>query len=332
MIRLPILLFLLLSLQALPLFGQDPFFRGDSKTPGSSLSQESPTPVLNSTPAPLASPFQAAASWIRRTSRELHSRLSDLTRRVMEEADIGAGVSAFLTAVLFGIIHILGPGHGKVFTVSYFLGNRARLRQGIAYSALVNLVDSLSAGVVVFLGTVVFQVVFSNFQNEASWWLQLVSYSLILILTLGHWISHHRPSMHHHSHPHHLPEGRGGHSGHSHGEPDTPRSAGPSSPLGLAMSVALVPCPVSTAILVYGVANRSLAFSVFLVAGVSLGGFIAMSALAVGVVAGRQQLQTLLHRSHSPAGRVLGILEAVSSGVIILFAGIMLISLLVPGP
>ena len=92
------------------------------------------------------------AAFIVEWSRALQSGIADLTRRVQQEGDLVAAAASFGLAVLFGMLHIAGPGHGKLFAVSFFSARRSRLRDGFIYSAVVNLIDSLSAGAVVLLG------------------------------------------------------------------------------------------------------------------------------------------------------------------------------------
>jgi len=238
--------------------------------------------------------------WIRDTAFYLQSQIAQLSRQVMVEQNWGAFWSALGFAFVFGMVHIAGPGHGKVFTLAYFSSEKSRLGTGLLYSGLINLVDSLSAGLTVFLSFGVFRLLFSQSSINTSFYLQVTAYSLIALLGIIHLISHLKP------HDHHREVRREG------------------APFRLALAVGLIPCPVSTALLVYGLANGILPFMILMVAGVSLGGFVVMSLLAVLVIKGRQLL--VARAAHRWKGLLFG-LEILSSGVIILFALLMVVHL-----
>ncbi len=249
-------------------------------------------------PAPQEIYRGSAPQFIRDWSRSLQQEIASLSRDVVEGRLISV-VPAFLLAVLFGIIHIAGPGHGKIFAISYFSGRDSRLRDGLLYSGIVNVVDSLSAFILVILGYVVLRAVLPAFRTEGPRILELVSYGLIALFGIVHLLSHLR---HHH---------------HDHAECDhglTDQRQRP--PWVLAISVGLVPCPVSTILLVYGVANNVLLFMIFMVLGVTLGGFLTMSVLSSAIILGRSGV---LARVKGNAGRAVGtVLEFAASGAIIL--------------
>lgn len=67
-------------------------------------------------------------------------------------------------------------------------------------------------------------------------------------------------------------------------------------PWMLALSVGLIPCPVSSALLAWGVVNDALAFSVLLVLGVSFGGMIAMTGFSFALIGGKAGLTRLLEK------------------------------------
>lgn len=249
-------------------------------------------------PAPQEIYRGAAPQFVRDWSRSLQQTIAALSRDVVE-GRLTSVVPAFLLSVLFGVIHIIGPGHGKVFAVSYFSGRDSRLRDGLLYSGIVNLVDSLAAFALVMLGYVVLRTVLPAFRAQGPRILELVSYGLIALFGIVHLLSHLR----HHYHDR-------AECGHGPGDkPDRP-------PWLLAVSVGLVPCPVSTILLVYGVANNVLPFMAFMVLGVTFGGFVTMSALSSAVILGRSGI---LARIQGDTGRVVGtVLEFAASGAIIL--------------
>ena len=256
----------------------------------------------------------AVPGFVREWSRVLQGGIASLSRDV-RAGNWGAGVLAFLLSVVFGMVHIAGPGHGKVFAISYFSGRDARVRDGIGYSAVVNVVDSLSALAVVLLGYVLLRAILPSFREAGPRVLQLVSYGLIVIFGVIHLVGHLRPGRagHDHGAAHERParDGTAPGDGQAVGH-----SQGTRSPTWLlALSVGLIPCPVSTILLVYGLANGVLLFMGLMVLGVSLGGFVVMSGIAAGVMTGRSRLLALM--SDGRAARLSQWLEYAASGLII---------------
>ncbi|MFW6289131.1 MAG: nickel/cobalt transporter [Spirochaetota bacterium] len=242
---------------------------------------------------------------LRDWSRSLQARIAGLSREVAG-GRWSAAVSAFLLSVLFGMVHIAGPGHGKAFAISFFSGRRARPRDGVLYSAVVNLVDSLSAFLLVLLGYVLLRAVLPSFRTDGPRILEIVSYSAIVVFGVAHLVSHLR-------------------EGHDHSSVGSdPRASRP--PWLLALSVGLVPCPVSTILLVFGVANDALALMVVMVIGVSIGGFLIMSVIAIAVITGRERLLGRLRGDR--AERVAEALEFVASGAIIAVGVLLLVAAL----
>ncbi|MFW5784509.1 MAG: nickel/cobalt transporter [Spirochaetota bacterium] len=250
---------------------------------------------------------------IRAWGRLLQSSIASLSRRVIQ-GEWPALFAALGVSVLFGFVHIVGPGHGKVFALSYFTARDARPRDGFVYSALVNAVDSFSAFALVMLGYVVLRAVLPTFRTTGPRTLQLVSYGLIAFFGIVHLVSHVR-------------EGRSESEGCSLGHSHAPERAVPSgAPWILAVSVGLVPCPVSTVLLVYGVVNDALPLMMLMVAGVSFGGFLAMSAISVAIIAGRGRVVRRLHGDR--LRRLAAVVEYAASGLIVVVAATLFLAAL----
>lgn len=93
----------------------------------------------------------------------------------------------------------------------------------------------------------------------------------------------------------------------------------------LALSIGLIPCPVSTVIFLFGLVNNMVAHSVLLVAAVSLGGFISMALLTIALIKGRD---AAVEKFASGWGeRLTMVLEVVSMIAISLVAILLLLPL-----
>ncbi len=217
------------------------------------------------------------------------------------------------------MVHIAGPGHGKIFALSYFSSRDSKPAAGVMYSAVVNAVDSLSAFVLVLLGYVVLLAIAPAFRVQAPRILEIVSYSLIVAFGVAHLVSHLKPHHNEHNHVHHTNVERAGAA--ATGRPERSHSDS-RNPWVLAEAAALIPCPVSTVLLVYGLVNSVLPFMIVMVIGVSVGGFIAMTVITLTIISGRKRLMEFL--SHGKGAKVATVLEFVASGFIIV-AGVLLL-------
>jgi ABC-type nickel/cobalt efflux system permease component RcnA len=164
---------------------------------------------------------------------------------------------------------------------------------------------------------VILRTILPTFSAEGPRYLQLVAYGLILVFGILHLLRHLRR----HRHDEKVDPG------HDDGDLRSPSTGVQTAPSWLlALSVGLVPCPVSTILLVYGIANGVLPFMILMVVGVSVGGFLTMSGISLAVIAGRERL---LARPQGGLARAMAAtLEYAASSVIIVFGGVLFLSLL----
>ncbi len=231
------------------------------------------------------------------------------------EGNVRAFLLAISIAILFGIVHIIGPGHGKLFTIGYFGSRRARLREGLVLSAMVNILDSLSAFLLVGVAYGILSVSLRAVGVEVGRITRLIAYAAISVLALSHLIGHIRESNHHsHNHDNHQYKNM---------PVSFPKTM---KPWMLAVSVGLIPCPVSSAILAWGIVNAALGFAAVLVAGVSIGGMIAMTAFSLALIGGKQGMTALMERRGF--SRALTVFEFASLGFLFVVGVLMFISVL----
>lgn len=88
---------------------------------------------------------------------------------------------AMLLSFSYGVLHTLGPGHGKAVIVSYFVGNGGSLRRGLGMGVRIAVFHVLSAVLIVVLtDTVVQQVGGSSTGSYHA--VQLISYGAIALI------------------------------------------------------------------------------------------------------------------------------------------------------
>lgn len=81
----------------------------------------------------------------------------------------------------YGVFHAMGPGHGKAVITAYVLANRQTARNGALLAMLSALVQALVAIAMVLLLAALLNVTAAT-MNQATWWLEAVSYAVITAL------------------------------------------------------------------------------------------------------------------------------------------------------
>lgn len=248
----------------------------------------------------------SVSAWIKEKGFVLQERLASYTRRVVEDRDRGAFWTALGLAFIFGMLHVIGPGHGKVFTLAYFSSRNARLGEGLMLSALINILDSLSAFLLVGLTYGVLSLTIQSTGAIAGRITRIVAYSAISLIGVVHVFAH-------------LIESRRKNTKDN-------KKKRQLKPWMLAIGVGLIPCPISSALLAYGMAQQTIWFSIILVAAVSFGGMIALSLYSFLIIGGKAGLVQIAE--HKGATRVIEWFEILSMAMLAVFGIVMLIGIL----
>jgi ABC-type nickel/cobalt efflux system permease component RcnA len=229
---------------------------------------------------------------IRRWQSQLTRSLAEEVRAYKEHGALAPILGLLLISFLYGVAHAAGPGHGKVATAAYFGANRAAAAQGITMSAMIGVIQALSA--IVFVGA--FALLFKVSQTET---VRSVTYveavSFALIAGVGLWIawggvvgrgcSHsHGPVPAHHGHDHAHGHGHGHHHHDAHAHaPAVPANASFASMLPVALASGLRPCTGAVLVLLFTLSQDIFEIGVLATFVMSFGTFIVVA--AIGLVA-----------------------------------------------
>ena len=83
--------------------------------------------------------------------------------------------------LVYGMLHALGPGHGKSIVVGYFIARRGRWRQGVALGAGITVTHTMSAVLLLLILYAIFKAtVFSAFETGRIG-IERASYALIML-------------------------------------------------------------------------------------------------------------------------------------------------------
>ena len=214
-------------------------------------------------------------------------------------------------AFTYGVVHALGPGHGKLVVASYFLAREARIGRGLLMGLQIAVCHVLSAMVAVALADLLLRQAFGGVMAEVAG-VRLVSYGLIALigmLMLGQAVRRSRrrragldaagccshaqapaPGRHHHDHA-------------AGGTGETAQQG------ALAIGVGLVPCTGSVLILLYAMANDILYAGMMLVMAIAAGMAITMGGLGLLSVVARRVIATRLEAGPAGEGRFAAVMD-----------------------
>ncbi len=210
---------------------------------------------------------------------------------------------AILVAFGYGLVHTLGPGHGKAVVISYFIGDGGSLGKGLRMGGLIAVFHVLSSIIVVLVAD--FAVRQATGQAPSDYRsIRLGSYALIMAIgavMLRSAIQASRQSRKsvesetgdhaHAGHDHHHESHGNHHDDHAHHDclacsalEKRKKGAG----TWLALAVGVVPCTGALLVLLFGVANDLLFPAILMVAAISAGMALAMSGIGVLAILGRR--------------------------------------------
>ncbi|MEI7345338.1 nickel/cobalt transporter [Dickeya chrysanthemi] len=116
--------------------------------------------------------------------RSLHQQMSDLMEQVQARPH-QAGWTLVMFSLVYGVLHAVGPGHGKVVIATYLATHPSRLKSSLQLTLASALLQGLVAVVLVTLVLAVLQLS-SKALHIGSFWMEKSSF--VLVIVLGGWL------------------------------------------------------------------------------------------------------------------------------------------------
>jgi len=110
--------------------------------------------------------------------KDLHRQMTQLLQQVAEQPH-KAGLSLVIFSLLYGVLHALGPGHGKVVIATFLATHPSRVRTSIRLTLLASLLQGSVAIVLVTVMLVLLKTS-SRQLHLSSFWLEKGSYLLVI--------------------------------------------------------------------------------------------------------------------------------------------------------
>ena len=244
----------------------------------------------------------AGHSWFQIAQAKVSLIFTQAMSGLRDDGSAKAFLFAILVAFGYGLVHTLGPGHGKAVVISYFVGDGGSLRKGLRMGVLIAVFHVLSSIIVVLVMD--FAVRQATGQAPSDYRaIRLGSYALIMAIgavMLRSAIQASRQSWKspesetgdhaHAGHDHHH-ENHGSSDDHAHHDClacSALEKKNTGAGTWLALAVGVVPCTGALLVLLFGVANDLLFPAILMVSAISAGMALAMSGIGVLAILGRR--------------------------------------------
>lgn len=124
--------------------------------------------------------------WIINQQRSLNHKITDLTSQLKDSPNSKILFYSLFCAFLYGILHALGPGHGKIIIISYFSSRKSKLWQALTMGLQIAFTHVATAIILVLLTEQIAKNMISLFKPSLEFTIiKMISYSLIVLVGLG---------------------------------------------------------------------------------------------------------------------------------------------------
>ena len=235
----------------------------------------------------------------------------------MKAGDWGVIWKFLAICLVYGMLHALGPGHGKSIVVGYFIARRGRWRQGVALGAGITVTHTMSAVLLLLILYAIFKAtVFNAFETgrigieNASYVLVMLTGVLLVVLGIKDFITQRKN--------HGDDEGSADTEGHA----SLPPTARWREIIGVAAVTGIVPCPAVALIVLFCLLNSMVALSLLGAFVICIGMTITNVAFGVAAVAFRKGIDK--GSAHSRMATKIYTVATLAGGVIIFVSGLLL--------
>lgn len=258
------------------------------------------------------------SAWVFEQQQKLQRALAASVKRLKTDDPMAGALTLAVLSFLYGILHAVGPGHGKAIISSYVVANEETVRRGVLISFIAAGLQALTA--IALVGVLLIGLNATGLQvNAWSNTLESVSYALIAAVGLYLLTSQlarlwrgwrQAPSLQagishsHHDHDHGYDHDHGHdhshqHQAHAHGEDcdhcdhivDARQLAGPFSwrkVMAVVFSVGIRPCTGAILVLVFALTQGVFWAGVAATFAMALGTAITVAALATLALGSRE--------------------------------------------
>lgn len=283
-----------------------------SDAPGSEA--DLPTAALEPVESP--GPIEQLMALVRDVQKTLTLKLNGFGMDIRDNP-FGSALWMFLgISFLYGVVHAVGPGHGKTVVCSYFLSNPGSLFTGALMGNAITFVHMGSAAVAVGAAYLVFSTGMGGFA-EASRALQPASYALLALMGLFLMIKAFRDI---------IKGGMIADPACPSGETTLPEGQNIKRVLTVSFVTGLIPCPGAAVILAFAIGQDIFWAGMLAIIGMAVGMGLTTTLFAWAAVAARNVTLKLSGRNRKLFNWVYGGLSICGAAFIALFGAALFMS------
>ena len=268
--------------------------------------------AISTDTAPTQTSFITLISQAQKTLREkITAAIS-----AMKSGNWGAIWKFLAICLVYGMLHALGPGHGKSIVVGYFIARRGRWRQGVALGAGITITHTMSAVLLLLILYAIFKAtVFPAFETgrmgveKASYILIMITGLLLVALAVRDLLKRKKSESEH--------------------TESMPPIAKWREIIGVAAITGIVPCPAVALIVLFCLLNSMVALSLLGALFICIGMTITNVAFGVAAVAFRKGID--VGSKHSRFATSIYTAATLAGGLLIFASGLLLFSNLFAG-
>ena len=243
----------------------------------------------------------------------------------MKRGDWDAIWKFLAICLVYGMLHALGPGHGKSIVVGYFIARRGRWRQGVALGAGITVTHTMSAVILLLILYAIFKAtVFTAFETgrigieRASYALIMLTGVLLVVLAIRDEFKSHKGC----GCSARIDAAQDGACAESGSGIALPPIARWREILGVAAVTGIVPCPAVALIVLFCLLNSMVALSLLGAFVICIGMTITNVAFGIAAVAFRKGIDK--GSAHTRIATKIYTVATLAGGVIIFISGLLL--------
>ncbi len=258
-------------------------------------------------------------AFVNEVQRRLYGELAWALDELKSGGRLWPLAALFGVSFLYGVLHAVGPGHGKIVISSYLVASGSQFRRGLALSFAAAMVQAVSA--ILLVGLLAVALKLSRLQvNNQGLLLQEGSYGLIVAVGLAMLIAVLRRAW-----GMARAHGHGDHHGHG-GGPAAGSTRSWRGWLAVALATGIRPCSGAILVLLFALAQGMFVIGMAATVVMAVGTGVTVSALALLAVYSRRTAMRIAGESSEWQARIhnglalLGALLVIGAGLLLLVA------------
>ena len=202
--------------------------------------------------------------------QQLNATISTNFREIGDENALLPILTILSVAFIYGVVHALGPGHGKLLVSSYFLRSNRSYKEAFKMGYFISIIHTISALSISFVLYYILEVVFSQTFQEVSFYMTKISALLIIGVAIYLFFEQHQEH--------------------------TSINVTQRSDLSVAFSAGVIPCPGVMTIILFSILIGNISVGIAAAVFMSAGMGLTISLSAIVATATRSQTPSKISR------------------------------------